>query len=456
VIYVINGLFIAAWLVAPYLKSLFEKTARQQTPASAVEGSTYQLPRIDLALITIAALTVYMAVRSRRFIPIAGYASCPIIALFADQIIQMVSASWNFHKNGRLVVPRMPRDLQRLLATAGAVVVAAIGIWWGLKFKHIYLDPWPSEAKLTSVFIRMTASAQKPFTACQFIRENHLRGNMFNYWTEGGFIAWGQEPDPNTGRTPLQLFMDGRAQAAYNYNAYTTWSEIMFGGETVQRARVRQQALSTDDYIQIGKWLDSQLKQYKVWVVLMPAGQFDTPFETGLRHNTSWRLVLLNDKEKLYVDVSTPQGMAIFKGIEDGSTQYPDECSRDIMIANNALSFGQKPEEIIRGLDSAMKAMESSSARIPGQLLQGYYERYPQLRPEIDAFWKRILDDFLAHEKEYLSRDGYYNRIVSAIVAIQDLIPIAQGQNDKQLVEFYGRKRDELISIVPDVRDKRW
>jgi len=104
-----------------------------------------------------------------------------------------------------------------------------------------------------------------------------------------------------------------------------------------------------------------------------------------------------------------------------------------------------------------MKAMESGGGmRVPGQILQGYYERYPQLRPQIDEFWKRILDDFIANEKEYLSRDGYYNKIVSAILAIQDLMPIAQSQNDKQLLEFYGRKRDELISKVPGVSDKRW
>ncbi len=58
---------------------------------------------------------------------------------------------------------------------------------------------------------------------------------MFNYWTEGGFIAWGQTPDAD-GHTPLQLFMDGRAQAAYDYDAYGIWSEIMSGGPTPMKA----------------------------------------------------------------------------------------------------------------------------------------------------------------------------------------------------------------------------
>ena len=81
-----------------------------------------------------------------------------------------------------------------------------------MRFNTVYLDYWPADAKFTSVFMRMTASDAKPFAACEFIRKNKLSGKMFNYWTEGGFIAWGQDPDPKTGRIPLQLFMDGRAR----------------------------------------------------------------------------------------------------------------------------------------------------------------------------------------------------------------------------------------------------
>ena len=461
VIYIINGLCIAVWLLAPYIKAELEEWLRQQQgqrgPISAGEGEGYQLPRIDLALITIAAMTAYMAVRSRRFIPIAGYAACPVIAMITDQLIQTASAAWNFYKRGRYSVPRMPRVIQWAVIIIAIAVTGGLGGVWGWKFKKVYLDPWPSEDKLTSVFIRMTASAVKPFDACAFMRANHLEGNMFNYWTEGGFIGWGQEPDPNTGKTPLQLFMDGRAQAAYNYDAYIRWSEIMFGGETVQRARVRRQNLTNEDYIEIGKWIDGQLRQSKVWVVLMPANQFDTPFVTGLEHTANWLLVFLNDKQRMYVDVTTPKGLALFKGIEDGSTKYPEEYVRDIMIANNALSFGNnRPEILERGLNSALKAMEASNMRAPMQMIQTFYERYPQCRPEIDAFWKKMLDDFTANQKEYLSHDGYYNKIVGALMAIQNLAPIAQQNKNGELLESYIKKRDELLRVVPDVKEMRW
>ena len=123
--------------------------------------------------------------------------------------------------------------------------------------------------------MRMTDSGQKPFYACKFIKDNKLKGNMFNAWTEGGFIAFGQEPDPNTGRTPLQLFMDGRAQAAYDRSAFDLWTEIMAGGQEVTgqilwEARLRKQDWNSNDYVKIGKWMDEQLSKYNVWIMLMP------------------------------------------------------------------------------------------------------------------------------------------------------------------------------------------
>jgi hypothetical protein len=55
-----------------------------------------------------------------------------------------------------------------------------------------------------------------------------------------------------------------------------------------------------------------------------------------------------------------------------------------------------------------------------------------------------------------MNQDGYYHRIVSVIMAIQYLAPAAQRENNNELVQFYGRKRDELINMIPSVRDKKW
>lgn len=450
VLYGINAFCIVAWLAAPYVK-LMPGDVSAGSDAASAEG-VYRAPKIDLALVVIAAMTVYMALRSRRFIPISGYVACPLIALLADQIMQTVAASINFRRFGRLTLPRMSIVMQRCLLAGSAVAVIGFGTWWGLKFKNVYIDPWPTETKLTSAFIRMTASSAKPFDACRFITENKMRGNMFNYWTEGGFIAWGQTPDPD-GHTPLQLFMDGRAQAAYNYNAYILWSEIMFGGPVVQKARARNQNLTTDDYVQAGEWLNSRLKQFKVWVVLMPSNQFDTPFVKGLEHSPSWRLVYIDDKQKLYVDISTSRGLEIFKGIEDGNTIYPEKCYRNIMVSHNALMFGSSsPEQLVRGLQCAFDAFEESPARTSMQLIQIYYERYSQSRPQIDAFWQKVLDDFHTNKQKYLSSDGYYFRAVGALMAIGQV----QAKANKETIESYEREKEELQGVIGTMQYKRW
>jgi hypothetical protein len=336
------------------------------------------------------------------------------------------------------------------------VVVAGLGGCWGYKFKVVYLDPWPTETKLRSMFIRMTASHAKPFYACEFIKQNKMSGNMFNYWTEGGFIAWGQEPDPKTGRTPLQLFMDGRAQAAYNYDAYMRWADVSSGGPIVMRAKIRNQSLTAEDYLQVGEWIENELKKSNVWVVLMPWNQFDLPFVNGLERARNWRLVFMDEKQKLYVDITDPRGQKIFSGIGDGTTVYPDNYSRNIIVSHTILVFEQSPEQLAKGLECAIKAIEENPTRLPAQFIQIYYEQYPALRTQINAFWKRYLDDFFGNEKVYLSQDGYVNRATLAIIAMAYIAPIAQKANEQEVLQQYIQKEKELREIMLTVNEKTW
>jgi hypothetical protein len=264
----------------------------------------------------------------------------------------------------------MGYNQQLYFVLAGAMLVMYFGVWWGLKFKRIYLDAWPRDPKLTSMFMRMTDSGQKPFYATKFIKDNKLKGKMFNYWTEGGFIAFGQEPDPNTGKTPLQLFMDGRAQAAYNRSAFDLWTDIMAGGSNmtgrmIARVGARGQNLTHDDYLKIGQWMDKQLKAHDVWVLLMPQSTLSTPprgeyyqktsFHAmqGIERNPNWRVVFFNNKQKLFVDITTPQGKALFAGIFDDSNVYPDDYHRNLIRANSWLYYLGK-EEKKNGFDFAV------------------------------------------------------------------------------------------------------
>ncbi|HUW20686.1 MAG TPA: hypothetical protein VMW16_15415, partial [Sedimentisphaerales bacterium] len=291
-------------------------------------------------------------------------------------------------------------------------------------------------------------------------RENKLSGKMFNYWTEGGFIAWGQDPDPNTGKTPLQLFMDGRAQAAYMIRVYDLWSDIMAGGpiagRLMENARARGRQLSDDDYRQIGQWANAKLKEQNVWVVLMPIGEFDKPFVRAFDYNPDWRLVFLNNKQKLFVDITTTQGRDLFEGIATGKTIYPDEFSRNLILAHNLLLYGREKTQLQQGLEFAVKAFDLDPSFGPTQKIL-YAARFAELRPAVIKFFQDYLDRFAANKNDWAKQDGYHHKIVAALNAANYLRQMAQSQKDTARIELYDariREYNDEQAIV--MRTKRW
>lgn len=454
VLYIINISSVAIFLMMQPLRKLFGQVENRSQEES--QGDSYQLPKIDLALMAVAALTIYMAYRSRRFIPIAAIAACPIIAMFIDQMTRTISAARNFHTRNSLVVNPMPYNLQVFFSLAAIAAVVFFGTWWGLKFKRVYLDEWPADPKLNSVFIRMTASHAKPFYAGKFIKDNKLKGKMLNYWTEGGFIAWAQEPDPDTGRTPLQLYMDGRAQAAYEPEAYQDWSNIMAGGPPVQIAKIRRQKI---DYAKVGKWIGDQLRKRGVWVALMPLSDpkvYNGPFVKGIERNGDWQIAFMNNKQKLFVDRTTPQGKELLEGIFNGKTRYPDEFSRDLIIAHNLLLFGAEEDTKKRGLDFAIKAFESNPSQAPMREII-FASRFADLRPRISAFCKNYFDDFVKNRQLYSKEDGYLHRIWAVLLATDYLKKVAKMEKNTELVGFYEAKKQQFnAEQAPLRRTKRW
>lgn len=455
-------MYIIGWLLLIACVALFvwisrrsaDQTARRRTK---VQEEPYAWPRLDVAMLIIAAMTIYMAIRSRRFIPIAAFAACPVIAWLADQVIRAVAAVVTSDAAKKLEVPPMPAFVRRLLTAMGGLAVLTLILGWGLWFKYVYIDPWPADATFTSVFMRMTASDAKPFAASKFICQNQLQGKMFNYWTEGGFIAWGEEPDPNTGRTPLQLFMDGRAQAAYNVDAFDLWTQIMSGGPAVRRAFLADQQLTTKDYIEVGDWISVQLRKEGVWVVLMPANQFDKPFVRGLEHrNTEWPVVFLDDKQKLFVDIKTPQGLKLYQGVISGETAYPDQFTAD-MARGHSLLLSPKPENHREGLELIVRAFNetpSPAAMIEMLLVAG---RYGELVPRIDQVCAGYATDFEKNKKNYAKQDGYSLRLEAARLTLLRLEQVARSRGDtggaescKNGSDQYEQERDRLAER------KRW
>jgi hypothetical protein len=521
VLYVFGWLLLIAWVgILIYTSRVLERPAKKRTkPALDIEW-----PKMDVGLLIVAAMTIYMAIRSRRFIPIAGFAACPVLALLIQEIVSRLLLVTGFRRQGKADAAALGRMVPQALVLGVAVVLVVLGLsylllqrwlfipipgypgfteprgalvlpllllgplaglaavvayasfqgtgasggttrdygvhvgmavrtaavllsvtvlvfslWFGAKFKRVYLDPWPLDPVFKSVFMRMTASYSKPFEACEFIRQNRLSGNMYNYWTEGGFVAWGQDPDPNSGRTPLQLFMDGRAQAAYAVATFDLYMGILSGGPVPYQAARAGRPLKDNDYLEIGEWISTELRKYKIWTVLMPASEFEKSFTRGLDYSNDWRIVYTDDKQKLFVDVKSPQGFALYQGIRNGQTRYPYDYVANLARGHNLLLYYPDPAEKRQGLECLIQALNEypSPASIKDMLFIGLH--FPDLRPRIDEVCRQYAQDFEANKAQYARRDGYSFRLHVARWALARMEQVARG-TDEQAARTYKER----------------
>ncbi len=459
-IYLLNFISIIVWFGFDTIKKLFTRLKPVESveiQEADVEQANYVSRPVDLAMVVIAGFTIYMAIRSRRFITISALAACPVVAMIVTEMIRSVASSNNFFRNGKFTLPCISNRVKMFLALLGTIAVLCFGSWWLLRYKYVYLDAWPTDSKYNSVFIRMTASDAKPFYACKFIKDNHLDGKMFNYWTEGGFIAWGQQPDEETGKTPLQLFMDGRAQAAYERKAFETWTQIMSGGPEVRNVMLRKKKFKNADYIKVGKWADKQLKKHNVWLVMMPATQFKAPMFKGLEHNKDWRLVFFNNKQNILVDITTERGEKLFKGIFDNTTVYPTEFTKNIILAHNLMRYGQSDDTKNNAFDFAKKAFKLHPSQISVMELIMAESRLPQLKDEVGKILKNYFDDFVANHSDYANQDGYHHKAVVSMLVCDYLRNVGIRQKNTEQVGFYSNKKKELADELRALRDrKRW
>jgi hypothetical protein len=441
---------LCGWLVAQVLVRRTASRAAAKPDGNDSRG----WPRLDLPLMVVAGLTIYMAIRSRRFIPIAAFAACPLLAVLLDQTARSVSTAVNLRRHQRLQVLPLPNLLIKVLVLIATIFVVGFGIWLGARYNTVYLNPWPEDPVHRSIFMRMTHSFRKPFQACRFIRDNQIRGKMMNYWTEGSAIAYLQDPDPETGKTPLQLFMDGRAQAAYDRQIFDLWWSIWYGGPVGRKGLVQRRRLSADELARMGRWIDTMLKKRQVWVVLVPRSQWRSNIFRGLRNHPNWCTVFVDNQQELLVDVSTEQGLSLFKGILPEKTVYPDEFIKDYNFAYHLLVYGADPTSKRLGLGYAIKAFQSNPS--PGPMIRIVHEaaRYKELKNQIVAFCTRYVERFAANKVEYGRRDGYRLKLEAARMACKYLRDVKAGPKDGGV---YGDRYNQYHSELQRLKTRtRW
>ncbi|MGA2914754.1 MAG: hypothetical protein ABSE89_01875 [Sedimentisphaerales bacterium] len=415
--YILMYVLLAIWVVCLLLKPqvTVRQTKSKIKTAVAESPAQYEWPMIDLPLLAIAGLTIYMAIGSRRFIPIGAVAACPIMAMFLDTSTKMITSLQNRKQTGVAVVRPMPKIFQYCLGIAAFLIVAFLSVWWGYWYKVVYLNPWPDSDFLTSVFMRMTASYVKPFKACQFVRDNHLKGIVFNYWTEGGFVAYGQFPDPNTGKTPLQLYMDGRAQAAYNTDIYQRWMLIMSGGEPVRLAQNAGRDLTASDYAAVGDWLDKQFEKEKVGTVFMPSSELNSVLVRGLEASPNWRPVYIDEDQRIFVDVRNQGNKGLFAGIFSGETKFPDAATKLLTMGYNLLRM-EGNDKTDKGFECMVRAFMQRPSQVSVLELLRAAGNNPRYQGSLAKVLNQCFDDIIEKKEIYKKQDGYREKLVAALM----------------------------------------
>jgi len=210
----------------------------------------------------------------------------------------------------------------------------------------------------------------------------------------------------------------------------------MAGGPVVRRAVISGSKLTSADYRKIGDWISAELRKRDVWVVLMPANQFSKPFTKGLEYSLDWRVVFISDKQKLFVDVKTPQGMKLYQGMFNGQTAYPDEYLANLAVGHNLLLFDNlaQKKKGLGLLEEAFK-LNPSPAPILDMLLIG--SRFVELHPRIDRICREYTDDFAKNKETYSQQDGYNLRIEAARLALLRLEQIMTAQGKTEEAEAY-------------------
>ena len=208
----------AVWL------AVFRRRAASADAGAAADRALD--PLLDGAGALLLAVTCLMALVSRRFLPLAFLAGAPLVARW----LTAIAPAWL-----TLLPTPAPRTAGgrqwRLAAAVGCWVLAAIAvIAFAVRFARVYLGPWTVNSGRTAVADRNLQTFRQPWEACTFVRAQGLDGRMFSFWEEAGFWEWCQQPDPGTGRVPLQLLVDARAQQAFDIEAYRAYRDLVDGG----------------------------------------------------------------------------------------------------------------------------------------------------------------------------------------------------------------------------------
>ena len=189
----------------------------------------------------------------------------------------------------------------------------------------------------------------------------------------------------------------------------------------------------------------------------MPDGEFRKPFTIALDYSRDWRTVYTDDKQKLFVDITTPQGKALFEGIFTGQTVYPNKYLANMALGHNLLMSVDVAAKK-RGLEHLVQALNDFPSPAPmAEMLYFAWRLFPELRPRIAQVCDQYIKSFEENKAAYARQDGYNFRLHTAWLALAGMEDTAKLTNNVSLIQSLKdrgeRCKDEMDWLA---QQKKW
>ena len=406
------ALAVAAALAAAIAASRPARGARSTRGAGARDEDRTRA--LDLGGAAVLALTVVMAVSSRRFVPMVYLVGAPLLAQWLTGAGERLLAGRTPARRPQPGTPAAAtgRRLRLPLLWAGAVAVAAL---WANAYARTFFGPWPFDERRVGLGDRTLQTVGQPWDACEFVARARVGGRMWAFWDAGGFWAGCQPADPDTGRVAAQISIDGRAQAAYPADVHRWYNLLDAGGPVGLGLERLRRAPTEDETAAIRAFVGKQLTADGIWLAHVAEKNQNSKLSVALFSLPNWQVVYLDARHAILADTATEQGSALAAAVDAGTAEFPTPASRLLTRAHRALLYGGDGGER-RALTAAREAyaLHPTPRAIA---IATTAAREPSCRADALAFCRQATDETIAGHQELARRHGYHQRLPAAAQA---------------------------------------
>ncbi len=291
-------------------------------------------------------VTVVMAVRARRFVPLA------LVALAAPLAGEL---GWWLR---RLASPWPLRAVTAALAIG--VLVAAPPV------VRRYAPNNPVFGNL-STFENMVDAPTFPIAAAEFLRTNDIRGRAYASWESEGYLRWSE--------TPVTVLIGGRAQQVYDETILQLHKDLRTG-----------KAPAVD-----------VMKTYRVPLAILPlTAPYSLPLGQLLyTEGSPWVYLYCDGRYVILADTSHPDLAATMAAFEAGTLRYPTPA----IAATSRMMYQTSPKAAV-DIETIRKSAEETAALAPTALAYAVIGDVAMADRSSSAPTRQ----YLAEERERLAR----------------------------------------------------